>query len=149
MPKIAIIGDGLDTERYAELTEKKIPYRFIWGSSPDRGLEQVLELWPKLKKALPEATLEIFYGWEYYDHYTHIPKMREFKQKILQLVRQDGVHWRGRVGQLELAKEMMMADALLYPPPHDFRETYGMIFLEAQAAGVKCFYRQNGALGET
>jgi len=43
----------------------------------------------------------------------------------------------------------MKADAMLYPPPHQFRETYGIAFLEAQAAGVICFYRENGALGET
>ena len=43
----------------------------------------------------------------------------------------------------------MKADVMLYPPPHDFRETYGIAFLEAQAARVLCFYRKNGALGET
>ena len=42
----------------------------------------------------------------------------------------------------------MKADIMLYPP-HSFRETYGIAFLEAQAAGVLIFYRQNGALGET
>ena len=43
----------------------------------------------------------------------------------------------------------MKADMMLYPPPHDFRETYGIAFLEAQASNTLCFYRENGALGET
>jgi len=50
---------------------------------------------------------------------------------------------------VQLANELAKSDVMLYPPPHGFRETYGIAFLEAQAAGVICFYRQNGALGET
>ena len=51
--------------------------------------------------------------------------------------------------QEQLAKEMMKTDIWLYPPPHSFRETYCITALEAQASNVLCFYRQNGALGET
>ncbi len=149
LPKLAIIGNGIDTERFETITEEKIPNRFIWCSSPDRGLEQVLDLWPMLRKELPDATLKIFYGWDYYDHALGFPGYREFKEKIRMMVQQDGVEWCNRIGQVALAKEMMKADAILYPPPHDFRETYGITFLECQAANVICFYRQNGALGET
>ena len=149
LPKLVILGNGIDTERFSELTEKRIPHRFIWLSSPDRGLEQVLDLWPLLKKALPDAELNIYYGWEYFDSALSDPHYRSFKEKIRKLVGQPGVEWRGRIGQAELARELMKADCLLYPPPHGFRETYGIAFLEAQAAGVLCFYRKNGALGET
>ena len=149
LPKIAIIGNGLDTERFEEITEERIPHRFIWNSSPDRGLEQVLSLWQKIKTQLPKAELKIFYGWDYFNSATHIPSYREFKEKIRMMLKQDGVEWCGRIGQDQLAKELMKADIMLYPPPHDFRETYGIAFLEAQAAGVLCFYRMNGALGET
>ena len=149
LPVIAIIGDGADMERFKIISEKRIPHRFIWLSSADRGLEELLKLWPKLKERLPDAELKIFYGWEYYDNYLHIKEMREFKERILQLVKQSGIEWCGRVGQNQIALELMKADALIYPPPHQFRETYGIAFLEAQAAGCLCFYRQNGALGET
>lgn len=149
LPKIAIIGDAIDAGRFKEITEKRIPNRFIWCSSPDRGLEQVLNLWPMIKRHLPDAELKIFYGWEYFDHATVIPAYAQYKERILELLKQPGVEWCGRVGQDQLAKELMKADAMLYPPPHDFRETYGIAFVEAQAAGVLCFYRQNGALGET
>ncbi len=146
-PKIVIIGNGLDVERY-KVKEKRIPYRFVWCSSPDRGLEELLNLWPLLKKKLPKAELKIFYGWEYFDSSLGVPSQREFKERIRVLLNQDGVEWCGRVGQEELAREMMKSDAILYPP-HSFRETYGIAFLEAQAAGSICFYRKNGALGET
>lgn len=149
LPKIAIIGDAIDTSRFENLNIKKIPHRFIWCSSPDRGLEQVLDLWPLLKKELPDAELKIFYGWEYFDSSLWMPEQRKLKEKIKQLIKQDGIEWCGRVGQTELAFELGKAQCMLYPPPHDFRETYGIAFLEAQAAGCIVFYRQNGALGET
>lgn len=148
-PVMAIIGNGINKERFTELTEKRLPHSFIWMSSPDRGLYEVLELWPKIREALPDATINIFYGWEYFDWTLHIREQRELKDKLKKLIKQDGVKWCGRVGQDELAKELMKTDALLYPPPHTFRETYGISFLEAQAAGVINFYRKNGALGET
>jgi len=148
VPKIAIIGNGMDTKKF-EVQEDKIPHRFIWCSSPDRGLEQVLNMWPLIKKSLPDAELKVFYGWEYFNSALWIPGLKDMKQRIKQLIRQEGVEWCGRVGQEQLAREYLKADILLYPPPHDFRETYGIAFLEAQAAGTLCFYRENGALGET
>ncbi len=149
LPKMVIIGDAIDTERFKDTTEKRIPNRFIWCSSPDRGLEQVLLLWPMIKRHLPDAELKIYYGWEYFDHALGFPGYRDYKERILLLLKQPGVEWCGRVGQKQLAQELMKADAMLYPPPHDFRETYGIAFIEAQAAGCLVFYRQNGALGET
>ncbi len=147
-PKIAIIGDAMDTDRFKELTDKRIPNRFIYCSSPDRGLEELLNLWSFIKKELPDAELKIFYGWNYFDSRLGMPSYRAYKENIRQLIKQDGVEWCGRVGQEQLAKELMRSSAMVYPP-HPFRETYGIAFLEAQAAGVICFYRKNGALGET
>jgi len=167
-PKIAIIGDAMDTDRFTKVTVhktaevgtsvdilnsiknigKRISHRFIYCSSPDRGLEELLNLWPLIKKKLPDAELKIFYGWDYFNSRLGIPAYREYKERIRQLIKQDGVEWCGRVGQEQLAEELMKSDAMVYPP-HLFRETYGIAFLEAQAAGVICFYRKNGALGET
>jgi glycosyltransferase involved in cell wall biosynthesis len=148
LPKIAIIGNGLNTDKFQK-TIKKVPHSFIWCSSPDRGLEQLLNLWPGIMKQWPDATLRIFYGWNYFDSSLFIQSQREFKERIKQLVKQPGVQWCNRIGQEELAIELLKAEAMVYPPPHDFRETYGIAFLEAQAAGTIVFYRQNGALGET
>ncbi len=149
VPKIAIIGDAIDVARFKGIKDRRVPHRFIWCSSPDRGLEELLNLWPKLRAELPGAELRIFYGWEYFDSSLAIPEQRAIKERIKKLLRQEGVEWKGRIGQDQLVRELAMAGAMIYPPPHDFRETYGIAFLEAQAAGALCFYRQNGALGET
>lgn len=148
LPRILIVGNGIEVEKFNRKVEK-VPHSFIWCSSPDRGLEELLNLWPMILKELPDATLKIFYGWNYFDSSLFIPGQREFKERIRTLVKQPGVKWCNRIGQDELAIELLKADCMLYPPPHQFRETYGIAFLEAQAAGVICFYRKNGALGET
>jgi len=150
LPKIAVIGDGIDTSRFKDLDlTKKTPNRFIWLSSPDRGLEFVLQGWGEIKKSLPDATLKIFYGWNYFDTTLFIKEQRELKARLRELLKQDGVEWCNRIGQDQLAIELGASEFLVYPPPHEFRETYGIAFLEAQAAGVVCFYRKNGSLGET
>ena len=150
LPYIAIIGNGLDIKRFQIKAPQRYEHRFVWTSSPDRGLEQVLELWPKIRKIYKDAELKIFYGWEYFDSTLFIAGQRTLKYaKIRKLIQQEGVEWCGRIGQKKLAQELMKSSILLYPPPHDFRETYGIAFLEAQAAGLLVFYRENGALGET
>ena len=72
-----------------------------------------------------------------------------YRTYIERLAQQLGISWRGRVGQRVLATELLRADAMLYPGPHDFCETYGITFLEAQAAGCVPVTRDNGALPET
>ena len=147
-PTFMILGNGIDTNHFATLEGERKPYRFIWVSSPDRGLEELLGFWPKIKSGFPEAELHIFYGWEYFDLTLYLPHQREFKARIKKALEQPGVFWRGRIGQEELAREMMISDAWLYPP-HGFRETCCIAAMECQAAGVLTFYRENGALGET
>ena len=148
-PVLAVIGHGLDSERFTEgcFPPTKV-HSFIWASSPDRGLEELLVMWPMIMDKWPNAELNIFYGWEYFNSSLGIPAQREFKERIRTLLEQPGVKWRGRVGQRDMAIEMQAAQYWLYPP-HEFRETYCITALEAQAAGVLCFYRTNGALGET
>lgn len=149
-PRLAVIGNGIDPARFEnlDLTQKK-QFSFAWVSSPDRGLEQVLSMWPLILEAMPGATLNIYYGWEYFDSTLGIPGQAEFKAKIQSLLKQPGVTWKGRVGQVQLAQEIATTDAWLYPPNHAFRETFCISALEMQAANVICFYRQSGALGET
>ena len=37
---------------------------FIYGSSPNRGLEVVLEEWSSIRAAIPNAQLEVYYGFK-------------------------------------------------------------------------------------
>jgi hypothetical protein len=57
---VRIIGHACWTD--ALRPEKKVPWSFLYSSSPDRGLERVLQLWPKIKAHHPQATLHVTYG---------------------------------------------------------------------------------------
>ena len=155
-PRIAIIGNGINTELFKPMVVKE-KHRFIWSSSPDRGLLELLQHWPKIRKELKKATLHIFYGWEYFDSTLFIPQQRELKEKIIKLLEQPGVTWEGRVGQSQLAEEFAKSHFWYYPlhysdwnkDPGGFRETFCITAVEAQAAGCLCVARSSGALGET
>jgi len=148
-PTIFIVCDAIRPEQFSCYSEvPKDPNRVIWMSSVDRGLEQLLWMWPKLRKSYPDLTLKVFYGWEYFDKTLHIPEQRALKDRLLKLLDQKGIEWCGRKNPTELAKELAEANYWIYPP-HPFRETCCIASMECQMSGVTCIYRQNGALGET
>lgn len=142
--KLTFIGNGIDPERFVG-TEERDPNRFLYVSSPDRGLERALVMWPIIRTSFPDATLSVYYGWENYDRLGRDPG---FKRWVQEKADQPGVTWHGRIGQKQLAREMMKSGGLFYPGPHGFEETFCISALEAQAAGCIPVTRDNGALAE-
>lgn len=143
--QLLIVGNGIDPERFRGPAPEREPHRFIYTSSPDRGLEQALTYWPHIREKLPEAELHIFYGW---DNYDRMGGDGAYKAKITKLADQPGVTWHGRIGQKALAQEMRKSSVWFYPGPHPFHETFCISALEAQAAGCVPVTRDNGALPE-
>lgn len=149
--RISIIPNGIDLDRFpVERSESTdLGSRFIWSSSYDRGLETVLCLWPSIKRRLPDATLDIFYGWNMYDrsieqwekyNQNQAEALKLFKIKMetqmAQLgIRPDsGINHHGRVNQDELASFMLASD--IWPFTTQFMETFCITAIEMQAAGV-------------
>jgi len=118
---------------------KKIPFRFIYTSSADRGLEYLLNMIPKIKNKFPKTTLHLF-----------VNLSNNFKGNSDQLQKTinelDYVYLHSRVSQEELAHEYLISDIWLYPT--DFTETYCIAALEAQAAGLLCACTDLAALKE-
>lgn len=59
-PKTVALPHGFDRE--AIYPGKKIPKQCFYASSPDRGLQTLLEAWPQVMAAHPDATLVVTYG---------------------------------------------------------------------------------------
>jgi len=140
-----VIPNGIDCKRIADLrTDKRDPKRFVYASSPDRGLDNLLDLWPEIYDAIPGAKLDIFYGWNAIDaliakgapsaHLLRAHKMR-IEGKITDL-RERGyeVNWRGRVDHDTLISAFWQSGLMLYPA--NFVETFGIVFAQAAACGV-------------
>jgi glycosyltransferase involved in cell wall biosynthesis len=108
--------------------------KLIYKSSYDRGLEHLLNMWPEIKKEIPEATLDCYYGWNLFDKgYANNPEQMAWKQKMIDLMKQDGIKEHGRVSKEELDKATANADIWAYPT--HFGETNCITALDSQKLG--------------
>ncbi len=127
LDKIVVTSNGLDFSRFDKTVEKN-RHQMIYSSSPDRGLELLLSLFPKVKQQVPEAKLDIFYGFENF-------RDQEYVKKMMGIIKNtDGVTYHGRVGQDELAEAFLQSTVWAYPSW--FQETFCITALESMAA--KC-----------
>jgi glycosyltransferase involved in cell wall biosynthesis len=109
-------------------------HKVIYTSSYDRGLEHLLEMWPDIVKEVPDATLDIYYGWQLFDRfYTDNPSSMNWKKKMLEGMSYKGVTEHGRVPQPEL-KGIMEKCAIWAYPTH-FGEINCISAMKAQAYG--------------
>jgi glycosyltransferase involved in cell wall biosynthesis len=134
--KVDIIGNAIDFTRFVNSEKiQKIPYRFIYSSSFDRGLSYLLKMFPKIHKRYPKSELYIFIEEKSHSLFKNTQEYKDYK---------DFIFIKPRINQSELSIEMMKSDIWLYPT--DFSETYCITALEAQAAKCLCVTTDLAAL---
>lgn len=146
--ELHVIFNGFDVDLYdsgvnKQWTQSKMMNRFIYASSPDRGLVRLLDFWPKIRERMPSAELHVYYGWEAIDKIIDAglptgPQLAHFKKTVQAQIKRlggekVGIIWHGRVGQQELATAMKRASIMPYPA--NFMETFGIVFAQGMAAG--------------
>lgn len=149
--KIHIIGNGVDRELFRKKAIRN-PKRVIYSSSPDRGLDIVLDrIWPKIVEAVPDAELHVFYGWDSFNKAASLPgydQLVNFKSGMDQLfLNSKNVVQHGRIPQDKLAEEFSKSSIWLYPTY--FPETYCITAVEAQLAGCIPVTNRFAGLSET
>lgn len=117
--KVFVSTNGIVPEDFS-VTEgiEREPYRMIYASSYDRGLETILNRWKEIKTAIPQAELHIFYGWNTYDFYLDKGMIKDggaWKNHMNELMKQEGITDHGRVGHKELLKEYAKSSYFVYP----------------------------------
>jgi glycosyltransferase involved in cell wall biosynthesis len=149
--KILMSANGIDPEDFEALDTKikRDPHRLIYTSSHVRGLQLVYEIWPEVKKAVPDAKLDIYYGWGSFDAVNRDnPERMEWKQKMIEWSQElDGVTDHGKIGQDQMVEELMGSGIWVYPCP--FPEIYAIAAVKAQAAGAVPVSSDFAALDET
>jgi len=107
-----IIPNGIDVDRY--MTGPKIPGRvaFLGRDDARKGLPTLLEAWPAVRAAIPDATLSV------------LGASRE--QRI------DGVEFHGWVG--DDTKQVELGFASVFCAPNLGGESFGIIVAEAMAS---------------
>lgn len=110
-------------------------HKLFWGSSYDRGIQFILNMWPQIKKEYPKAEFHIYYGWDLFDAaYADNPERQEWKKKMQKLMKAKGITEHGRVNKEELAKGRQKCGIWAYPT--DFGETNCITALDCQKDGV-------------
>lgn len=147
--KFLLTGNGIDMGWIEEYKDTKRDNKsVIWTSSYDRGLEHLLEIWPDVKKSVPNATLNVFYGWNLFETvHRNNPERMAWKNKVDKLLNQDGVIHHGRVGQDKIIEETYKAGIWAYPT--HFYEISCITAMKCQACGAIPVVTDYAALEET
>ena len=114
--------NAVNPERFNFKVEK-VPYRFIYSSCPRRGLDTLINIFPRIKKEYQDSTLYLF-----------VKKEDINIETFEKIKKMDYVFVYERVSQEQLAIEFLKSDIFLYPT--DFKETYCISALEAMIS--KC-----------
>jgi glycosyltransferase involved in cell wall biosynthesis len=129
--------------------------RVVYTSSPDRGLDVLLELWPQILEQVPDAKLAYAYSAVYDRVAEQNPEIAAHRDRIRELAaattRTEAL---GSLTQPDVAKLMRSSLVWAHPSyatPQDqpFHETSCIGAIEAQAAGCVVVASDWGALPET
>uniref|UniRef100_A0A6C0KWN6 Glycosyltransferase 2-like domain-containing protein n=1 Tax=viral metagenome TaxID=1070528 RepID=A0A6C0KWN6_9ZZZZ len=115
-----------------EITEKapeKIKNKFIYSSFPNRGLLQLLQMWPQILEAHPDATLDIYadVNGEWVNRVE--PEMMKEVRELLFNSKYSNIKYHGWVNKSVLADAWKTAEYWFYPCI--FMETFCLTALEA------------------
>ena len=122
--------------------------KLFYSSSYDRGLEILLDLWPRIIKRYPKATLDICYGWDLFiAGYRDNPERMAWMEKINKEMKQKGITHHGRLGKAKLADIRQSCGIWAYPT--FFQEINCITALECQADGLVPVTMNSFALKET
>src|SRR5690348_12933320 len=147
--KVDYVPNGIDLARF-DPTVKKVFGRCVYASSPDRGLDRLLALWPAIKGQEDAPELHVAYGFDNLekraamgdqgaaDYVAHLKRL---------IATTPGVVHHGRMGQGDLARLHGEAWAWLYPT--SFTEVSCITAMEAMAGGNVPVCSSVAALKET
>jgi len=147
--KLHVTRDGVDLDRFREKPPRE-KGRLIYSSSPDRGLDTLLEVFPRIRAEIPEASLHVFYGfanWEKAIRARNDQGQLAWMERLKGALQQPGVVYHDRVGQARLAQEFLKSELWAYPTW--FTETFCITAAEAMAAGLPIITTDLAALSTT
>ena len=107
----------------------KIPYKFIYSSFPNRGLLQLLLMWPKIINIQPLACLHIYSDVNGKWVNSVAGEQMTVIRDLLNTHKHLNIYYHGWVNKKELADAWITTDVWLYPCT--FKETFCLTALEA------------------
>jgi glycosyltransferase involved in cell wall biosynthesis len=142
--RILLTRNGISPEKWEKIPQKtKIPYKFVYASSPDRGLDRLMHILDIVREKYP-VELHVYYG---------LDNLYKFGQsgladKLKSMMNERAwVHYHGFTEQKSMYEQC--ADAAVWCHPNDFIETYCITVLEMMRAGAYAITRKWGGLADT
>lgn len=152
-----VVPDGCDLEPFDALFAsgfQKVPGRVVWTSSPDRGLHWLLQEWPRIKAAVPHASLRVFYKLKpWLDHFRNPPgfpadpsrrdwmslweqhNRAKYIESVMPRLAELGVEFFDSVSRVQIAQEVAAAECFGYScDPVLETEGFSVSTMEAAAA---------------
>lgn len=120
----------------------KVKHSMIFCSVPDRGLMQMAQAFPEIKRRVPDASLVVTSDYRLWG--VHEPRNERFIRHFLGM---DGVRYLGAVTRKELVVEQAKAEVHSYPCTYN--ELFCIAVAECQAAGAYPVTSTAGALPST
>jgi GR25 family glycosyltransferase involved in LPS biosynthesis len=128
--KLCHINNGITIENFIT-KPKKISNRFIYTSCTERGLDRLLEIWPKIEDQFSDAELLIC-------SYNEFPK-NDFEKRLASIIKNhDNISHLGQLKRDDLYKLMATVEYWLYPT--NFSETSCITAMEMLMSEVICIY---------
>uniref|UniRef100_K3WA70 protein O-GlcNAc transferase n=1 Tax=Globisporangium ultimum (strain ATCC 200006 / CBS 805.95 / DAOM BR144) TaxID=431595 RepID=K3WA70_GLOUD len=136
--KVIVTSNALDPEYFVHGDGTNRANNFVYSSAPSRGLDTLLRNWPRIRTAIPNANLTIYYGFTTaFRNWgrANLPEFDTWMRELEQLIETlPSVHYVGLVGHRELAAGYANAGFYLYPTT--FSETSSVSLMKAMAYGA-------------
>jgi glycosyltransferase involved in cell wall biosynthesis len=139
--KIGYFDLGVRVEEYSQDIEK-VPGRCIFCSVPERGLEVLRLMWPKIKERVPNASLVITSDYTLWGS----PNPLNQEHRLNWLHHKD-VEFLGKIPREQLVREQLKAEVMSYPG--NYEELFCISAAECQVAGAIPVTSGLGALPTT
>lgn len=154
--KVHVSRNGIEPLLFADVKphSEREPL-VVYTSSPDRGLDVLLECWPDIRRRVPDAKLIHAYADVYKTMAAANPALGEFHRRVEGLQSKcEGVEALPALNQRAIAELFSRAAVWAYPSRHSmgkqwFPEISCITAMEAQAGGAYPVVAEYGALSET
>lgn len=145
---VVYISNPIDTDFFKPIVTKEFEHRIVFAGTvcEKKGIRQLLQAFPLVKKAFPNATLEI-YGrdWFFPDGKSYIQMLEENELPKLGEVVKD-IHFHGSIAYLNIPLVYAEAEVCVFP---SHMETQGLVAPEAMAMEKTVVFTKLGPGPET
>lgn len=136
-----VLPNGVDVSIFSLKNTGIRPHSLVYASSPDRGLHWLLEAFPKIKKRVPDVTLDVFYDWRNFyenvkDGNTETSYRLRYCKEMFDRLKTKGVTHHGSISRQKMAQVFSENRILSYPcDTVSYTEGFSVTTLEAAMAG--------------